>query len=363
MVSTYARILRAVLAWAALAIGLFFLAGWIGSSIPRNRDWRELAPGAPAAVTIYVETNGVHTALVLPKYTPSKDWSETFPLRDIADPSRPYTHVSVSWGERQVFLETPTWADLSPVTVLRILGFGSEGLVHVAHYVRPAPADDIRPLRITPEQYAAIVRRIEAMLPPGPVSEPRRHYPGYGDHDAFYESRGRYTAVNTCNQWTTDTLAAAGVRTGLWTPFAGGVMKWVPKMAERTANDGISVARLETFSSDVHYAAMHNEIMSESRNDPRMVLFEAIARKRAVTAEYNGVQMRLAPHVLFERRGDLFLSALNMSKNWRSDDEKHLGYFKLDGLAATTLTDEGFDPLPAFEAAAPHPDDTLVLAV
>jgi hypothetical protein len=108
---------------------------------------------------------------------------------------------------------------------------------------------------------------------------------------------------------------------------------------------------------------MHNEKLSESRNDPRLVLFEAIARKRAVTAQYNGVRMRLAPHLLFERRGDLFVGALNMSKNWRSDDEKRLGHFKLDGLGDAALTEEGFDPLPSFEPAAPQPEDTLVLAV
>ena len=108
---------------------------------------------------------------------------------------------------------------------------------------------------------------------------------------------------------------------------------------------------------------MHNENLTPSSSDPRLVLFEAIARKRAVTAQYNGVQMRLAPHLLFERRGDLFLSALNLTKNWRADDEKYLGYFKLDGLAETTLTEEGFDPLPAFEPTVPQPDDTLVLAI
>ena len=108
---------------------------------------------------------------------------------------------------------------------------------------------------------------------------------------------------------------------------------------------------------------MHNEIMSESSNDPRLVLFEAIARKRAVTAEYNGVQMRLAPHVLFERRGDLFISAVNLTKNWRSDEEKRLGHFKLDGLGETKLTQDGFDPLPSFEPATPQPDDTLVMAI
>jgi hypothetical protein len=108
---------------------------------------------------------------------------------------------------------------------------------------------------------------------------------------------------------------------------------------------------------------MHNENSAQASSDPRLVLFEAIARKRAVTAQYNGVQMRLAPHLLFERRGDLFVGALNMTKNWRSDDDKHLGHFKLDGLGETKLTDEGFDPLPAFEAAAPQPDDTLVIAL
>ena len=228
MLARTARLARALIAWLALAIGLFFLAGWIGSSIPRNRDWHQPPAHDPASVTIYVETNGVHTALVLPKYTVQKDWGETFPVSDLGNPAAPYTHVSISWGERTVFLETPTWADLSPLTVLHIAGLGGEGLLHVAHYVRPAPADDIRPLRLSPAQYAKLIRRIEVMLPPDSVGEPRRHYPGYGAYDAFYDARGRYTAVNTCNQWTSDTLAAAGVRTGAWTPFAGGVMKWVP---------------------------------------------------------------------------------------------------------------------------------------
>ena len=226
------KVAGASAAWLALGIGLFFIAAWIGSSIPRNRDWREPGTDDPAAVTIYVETNGVHTALVLPKYTPLKDWSETFPLRDLANPARPYTHISVSWGERRVFLATPTWADLSPMTVLHVVGLGGEGLIHAAHYVRPAPAADIRPMRISAAQYMQIVRRIEATLPTGALGEPRRHYRGYGDHDAFYDARGRYTAANTCNQWTSDTLAAAGVRTGFWTPFAGGVMKWVPRIVK-----------------------------------------------------------------------------------------------------------------------------------
>ena len=206
---------------AGVAIALFLLSAGIGSSIPRNGDWREPERG----VEIMVETNGVHTALVLPLVTAERDWGRVFPLGDIARPDRPYTHVSVSWGERQVFLETPTWWDLKASTVLRIAGVGGEGLLHVAYYVRPAPAEDIRPLRLTRAEYRRLVAAIDRALPRGEWTAHR----GYDDYDAFYEAPGRYTVRNTCNQWTSDTLAAAGVKTGWWTPFAGGVMKWVPE--------------------------------------------------------------------------------------------------------------------------------------
>lgn len=90
---------------------------------------------------------------------------------------------------------------------------------------------------------------------------------------------------------------------------------------------------------------------------------EAIARKQLVSAYYNGNLIRLAPHLIFERRGDLFVSALNMSKSWRDDDERRLGQFKLAGLVGTQLLDETFDPLPSYSAAPPQSDDTLILAI
>jgi uncharacterized protein (TIGR02117 family) len=220
MVSRVLKPLCIAAAATAIAIAAFLLIAWIGSSLPRNDGWKQPDRG----VTIMVETNGVHTAIVMPLVTPIKDWRTDFPASDLADPATPYTHVSVSWGEREVFLETPTWADLSPITVLRILILGGDGVLHVAHYVRPAPADDIRPLWISEAQYERLVRRIEASVLPAP----RRSHPGYGSYDVFYETNGRYTFTNTCNQWTSDTLASAGIRTGWWTPFAGGVMKWVP---------------------------------------------------------------------------------------------------------------------------------------
>ncbi len=219
------RAVRAIIGWLGLVVGLYFAAGWVGSSLPAHRDFAE--SNAPDAVTVIIATNGVHTSIAMPLRSPDMDWSRLFPPSDTAEPFRPYTHVAISWGEKAVFLDTPTWADLSPLTVLRIIGVGGDALYHVEHWVRPAPSPDFRPLRISRTQYRALVRAILRDLPPVGVGG-RRVYPGYESHDVFYDARGTYTAYTTCNEWTGATLRAAGIRTGAWTPFPGGVMKWVP---------------------------------------------------------------------------------------------------------------------------------------
>jgi hypothetical protein len=98
-------------------------------------------------------------------------------------------------------------------------------------------------------------------------------------------------------------------------------------------------------------------------NDTRLKVMEAIARQKAVTALYNDQLIKLAPHVLFERRGELYVSALNLSKTWRNSEERRLGQFKLAGLTAPDVLDEGFEPLPSFQPAAPRSDDTLLLTI
>ncbi|WP_238474082.1 TIGR02117 family protein [Altericroceibacterium spongiae] len=219
------RALRAVFIGAIAALLLFLLASWIGSSIPRNRGWQEPQSG----VTIMVESNGIHTSLIVPLVNGIKDWRSDFPARDVDLTGRPYTHLSISWGEHEVFINTPSWNDLSPLTVMRIIGMGGEGALHVSHYVRPAASNYVRPITLTGSQYARLVKAMERSIPP----RPRIRHHGYGPQDVFYDAPGHYTASNTCNQWTSNMLAEAGVRTGWWTPFSGGVMKWIDTPSER----------------------------------------------------------------------------------------------------------------------------------
>ena len=214
-----------ILAIPVALAALFLLSAWIGSAIPRNAGWSEPDDGIP----VMIESNGVHTGIVMPVATPQHDWRELFPSAAQPTPSGELpTHIAVGWGEREVFLETATWADLKASTALRIALRGGDGLMRVAHYVRPAAGENHRWIRLRPEEYLRLVERIENALPALADGEKRASYDSYEQGARHYDALGRYTLANTCNQWVGDTLAHAGIEMGRWTPLANGVMRWIP---------------------------------------------------------------------------------------------------------------------------------------
>jgi uncharacterized protein (TIGR02117 family) len=201
-----------------LATMLYLAAAATGSLIPANRGWTPARQG----ITIHVYSNGVHSGIVMPIAGPLHDWRSRFPARDLRDPARVGRWVLVGWGQRDFYLNTPNWRDVSIPTVLRA-GVGSDRtLIHVDHLRRLWNGPDLRPIRLSPAQYRALAASIEADFAPGPA------LPGYGANDAFYPARGHYSAIGTCNEWTGRKLRAIGVRIGIWTPFAWSVMRWFP---------------------------------------------------------------------------------------------------------------------------------------
>ncbi|WP_375404358.1 TIGR02117 family protein [uncultured Sphingomonas sp.] len=217
--------LRVALKWAgrvAAGVGMllfvYIAAGLIGGTLPVNGDRRPPARG----VLVFVESNGVHTGLIVPKVAAGVDWRDLALPEHLADPRYgAYPYLSFGWGERAFYLETATWADARPRAILAAAVGSGDTLVHVGHLPRPRPGDGARPVLLRPAEY----RRLAAFIRASVADRPRR-YPGYGPYDAFYQARGRYSARRTCNAWTGEALAHAGVRVGRWTPFPVTVMWW-----------------------------------------------------------------------------------------------------------------------------------------
>ncbi|HWU74755.1 MAG TPA: TIGR02117 family protein [Sphingomonas sp.] len=211
-----------VLGWVGRSLILVILAyvtaGMVGGSIPANSGWRQPAQG----VRILVEDNGIHTGLVLPVRAAGIDWSRDFPAGDIADPRYAgFDWVAIGWGDRAFYVETPTWSDVHPLTVLRAAIGSARTVLHVEHVDEPPLASDTRAIVLSEEQYRRLVAYIRASRGPG-----GKVAAGYDVNDVFYDGRGSYDAVRTCNEWTGGALRAAGVRIGVWTPFPIDVMAW-----------------------------------------------------------------------------------------------------------------------------------------
>ena len=210
--------------FGCIVVGLaaaYMLAALAGSLIPGNRNWAEPADG----VTLYVVTNGYHTGLLLPTSADGVDLSLTFRPTDLPDPNSAGDYLLFGWGDRDFYLNTPTWADVRPKTLLVALVGSGGSLLHIDHVQSPTEIADARAVRLTSAEYLMLVAEIKGFAKLGSDGYPIA-VPGYGPRDVFYEAAGRYSALTTCNVWTADRLQAAGVKVGIWTPFSGGVMRW-----------------------------------------------------------------------------------------------------------------------------------------
>jgi len=199
-----------------LAVALFL------GVIPANVSFHE----PPQGVTIFVRTNGIHTWIVMPKVNEDMDWRLYAQPAHLRDPRwGAADHVAIGYGNREFYLNTPTWADLTVGRAWHAFFGGGASLLHVVHVDHPQADEWTRPLRISHAQYQRLAgfiqRRFRLDRTGHPIPVLGR---GYGPDDMFYEANGGYSFVLTCNEWTGRALRQAGVRMGLWTPFQQSIM-------------------------------------------------------------------------------------------------------------------------------------------
>jgi uncharacterized protein (TIGR02117 family) len=192
--------------------------------MPANAGWREAEEG----VTVFVNTNGVHTGIGMPMRSEVMDWSTLAPAEHLRSPIAA-DYLFVGYGHRAFYLETESWADLSlPLALDAALGGGAT-LIHVDHVQGPGEGPEQRSLTLSREEYERLVAFVRARFTRDAAG---RSVPllgrGYGEHDMFYEAEGGYSLWLTCNEWTGRALRAAGVKMGFWTPVEQAVMWRIP---------------------------------------------------------------------------------------------------------------------------------------
>jgi uncharacterized protein (TIGR02117 family) len=121
-----------------------------------------------------------------------------------------------------VYLDTPTWWDITPRTIWSALA-GGKRVMHVEYVADPAYA--VREIQLRPEEYRRLWTAIRADFALDANSRPiHLDHPGYGPADTFYLASGKANAVRTCNAVVAGWLRLAGVKASAWPPFVNGLV-------------------------------------------------------------------------------------------------------------------------------------------
>ncbi|MCZ6855359.1 MAG: TIGR02117 family protein [Gammaproteobacteria bacterium] len=220
-----ARTLRRIARVVLIAIALYLVIVLIGL-IPVNNDFKP----TPDGIEILLVSSPVHADVALPIETETINWREFFPAHCFSGDTSDATHVTLGWGDKAFFLETPTWAEFRVSTTAKALFWPSDSCIHVYSTKAESLRDGSRSVRISVAQYERLVEHVKASFKQeADGSRVQIGNAAYGSNDAFFEARGAYHCFNTCNCWVGRAMQSAGIKTGCFTPLPKTVFLYLPE--------------------------------------------------------------------------------------------------------------------------------------
>ncbi|WBU59117.1 DUF2459 domain-containing protein [Paracoccus albus] len=146
----------------------------------------------------------IHTDFLLPLTAQTR---EDFEFVDIPQGAE---WLSVGWGAREFYTTVGTYADLSAGAIWRAIS-GDSGVM------RFEPVGQFTP-PMTISLKAAEYDMLRATILADTLSEQPIARGLLAPSDSYFAAEGRFSIINTCNQWISRTLRRAGLPFGGWTP-------------------------------------------------------------------------------------------------------------------------------------------------
>lgn len=179
---------------------------------------------------VYLSTNGVHTDFIVPIHSDLFDWEKELDMHQALQVDTFQTHFAIGWGDKNFFLKTKNWSDLTAGTAFKAMFGLGDGAMHL---VLCCPKDldqtTIRKILLTRNQFLQLTNYIKDSFKGKFGSHQRILEHPYGDYHFYFDSKYTYSMVYTCNSWTNDGLKAAGQKACYWTPFKDGFWRLYEK--------------------------------------------------------------------------------------------------------------------------------------
>lgn len=187
----------------------------------------EKVPTKKAPITIYLMRSGSHTDIILPKCNDQVDWDKYFPIENTKSKDTTVQLLALGWGDKDFYLNTPTWGDLTAKTFLNAsLGLGSSS-IHATYYYYLLTDRPTVTLKLSRIQYQNLIKFIISNIKLEKKGKSIVLIPKNNiiitENDAFYDANFNYNLFYTCNTWINNCLKVAGQKACVWTPFSEGI--------------------------------------------------------------------------------------------------------------------------------------------
>ncbi len=200
---------------------IYFFCSWLFPLIAVNSSFTNASNG----IELFIQSNGIHTDIVLPVKSEQIKWNRLLPYADFINADSSFQYIGMGWGDRGFYLDTPAWSDLKCSTAFNAAFGLGETAMHVTYkYNKPVINERCKSVVISKDQYNLLVNYIISSFRLEKNKVILIDHAGYTQQDRFYEGQGTYNMFKTCNVWTGKGLKTAGIKIGIWTPFQGGII-------------------------------------------------------------------------------------------------------------------------------------------
>ncbi|TLP69406.1 TIGR02117 family protein [Parasedimentitalea maritima] len=199
------------------AVALYLSAALIGAIVPGSLISAAQQDGPDTEILLVA--GPIHYDFLLPLNA-----STRARFSFLNDTGLPLQHPNarwlvVGWGAYDFYTTVGSYNQISTTAVLKGI-FGDRSVMRVD--VIGALRDDLNLPGFTLHsgEYAALTDAIADSFSQDPNGEPQPiDFAGFNDTDQFYEAKGRFNILRTCNTWVGRMLRASGRRFGAWTPL------------------------------------------------------------------------------------------------------------------------------------------------
>jgi len=190
---------------------LYFLMAYFLTFLPSQKEQNR-----KQTEKIYILYNEMHSDIVLTINGINREL-KTHLISIIKDRNG---YLAFGWGDKETYINTPTWNELKVSTTVKALFINTPSLMHVSFYKRIDGFKNLKKIKLSKEQKDVLEKNILKSFD----LEKNRRYRGYGKNDIFYSSIYSYNLFNTCNTWTGDRLREANISMSYWTPLSSNVI-------------------------------------------------------------------------------------------------------------------------------------------